>query len=464
MWLDSSMAKNCGCGITLSAKNRDGMCLPCLRKGSSPERVMTEVRRLLVRPEIRSSFANARPHAFLVALRDELGMSQRRIGTYTEISQSTISRYLAGPRDADRDMMLKLVDGFNLPRALVIPEHEADAAAVKGAPRSAGPLGEMTPGATAEWRENEMTIDEIDKALADLRVAVPEVQRLNDLEGGSARLRVWASEFVDLADQVTQQNLDGQRERIAAQLKSELSMLTGWLNYDGGDQAKTRQYWNTALVHAQLSENPLHEVYALESLAAQATYYLARPKEAVAFARRAQTLSGASSSPRIRSLLELREACAWAVMNDERQFMRHYKLAEAYFDRSNHENDPEWINFYGESELRGLFALAMNDLQKPAVAETHFATAFAEVEDGFSRNRLYYASMLAKTRLLLGDATGAAEVADERFFVEAADTGSVRTRNHAYGILTLAAASQTADARIIRERAIAADYLRDTDG
>jgi len=425
---------------------------------------MTEVRRLLVRPEIKAAFANAQPHDFLVALRDELNMSQRTIATFTGISQTTIHRYLAGPRDAKRDHMLKLVNGFELPPALVVPEHVVDPPVGSPTTHSIGSLADMTSRATTQWRENEMDIDQIDKALADLRAAAPELQRLNDLDGGSARLRVMAGEFVDLADRVAQQNLDPRRGRLAARLKGELSMLTGWLNYDGGDQVRARQYWNTALLHAQLSEDPLHEVYALESLAAQATYYLARPKEAVAFSRRAQTLAGTRCGPRIRSLLELREACAWAVMNDEQQFLRHYKLAEAHFDRSGSTDEPEWVRFYGESELKGLFALAMGDLAKPAAAEERFAGALAEVEDGFSRNRLYYASMLAKTRLLLGDATGAAEIADHRFFAAAAQTGSARTRNHAQAILTMATASTTAGAKTIREHAVAAEFVRSPHG
>lgn len=409
--------------------------------------------------EIRQALADAYPHPFVRALIDEVELTQRTVADYTRISQTSINRYYNDPwKRASREHMLQFAEGFDVPTAMVVPDvGETSASALQTS--RARSLGAQPPSATAEWREQEMTHDQVDQLLADLANAAPTLQQYNDLHGGSAQLRTMADRFVDMADTVCQQNLDPKRAQEAARLKGELSMLAGWLHYDGGNQAATRQYWTIALIDASVNESRAHEVYALESLSAQATYYLARPREAVDFARRAQNLHNGRESSRIRSLLELREACAWAVMNDEKQFLHHYKLAEAHLDGTNIDHDPDWIKFYGDSELKGLYALALLDLEKPKLAEPHFVTAFEEVASGYTRNRLYYGAMLAKTRLVIGDAPGAAEIVDEEFLQAALDTGSLRTRKHVEAVLSLASASRSRDAKVIRDRAQEVGYL-----
>ncbi len=438
------------------------MCTACVRKQRSPVPVKAQVSLLLTRRAIKQALADAYPHMFVRALLDEVHLTQRTIAAYTQISQSSIHRYAHEPsKSASREHMLQFARGFDIPTAMVVPDIN-DAPATDRQPRTARSLGAQPPSATAEWREKAMTLDQVDQALADLANAAPTLQQYNDIDGGSAQLRAMADRFVSMADAVCQQNLDPGRAKEAARVKGELNMLAGWLHYDGGNQAATRQYWTDALVDASVNESRAHEVYALESLSAQATYYLARPREAVEFARRAQNLHNGRESSRIRSLLELREACAWAVMNDEKQFLHHYRLAEAHLDDTDIDHDPDWIRFYGDSELKGLYALALFDLEKPKAAEPHFVTAFEAVGRGYTRNRLYYGAMLAKTRLVVGDASGAAEVVDEEFLKAALGTGSVRTRNHVEAVLSLANSSRSRDAKAIRDRAREVGYLGGT--
>lgn len=439
------------------------MCTACVRKRRSPVPVKAQVSLLLTRREIKQALADAYPHLFVRALVDEIDLTQRTVADYTQISQSSISRYYNDPwKRASREHMLLLAEGFDVPPGMVVPDI-GEALTAAPAANTAHSLRTQLLSAAAKWREKEMTLDQVDQLLADLANAAPTLQQHNDLYGGSAQLRIMADRFADMADAVCQQNLGSSRAQEAARLKGELSMLAGWLHYDGGNQAATRRYWTVALIDASVNENRAHEVYALESLSAQATYYLARPREAVDFARRAQNLHNGRESSRIRSLLELREACAWAVMNDEKQFLHHYKLAQTHLDDTDIEHDPDWIKFYGDSELKGLYALALFDLQKPKLAEPHFVTAFEAVGRGYARNRLYYGAMLAKTRLVLGDAPGAAEVVDENFLKAALDTGSLRTRNHVEAVLSLANYSRSRDAKVIRDRAREVGYLGGTE-
>ncbi|NEC26537.1 hypothetical protein G3I20_08195, partial [Streptomyces sp. SID8111] len=109
----------------------------------------------------------------------------------------------------------------------------------------------------------------------------------------------------------------------------------------------------------------------------------------------AQRAARPLGSPRLMSLLALREAGGWAGLADRACCEQALARAQAYFERGPAEADPEWMSFYGEAELEGLEAQCWSTLGDWPRAARHARRA-AELQDPhFTRNIALYTAELA---------------------------------------------------------------------
>ncbi|GGO88842.1 hypothetical protein GCM10012280_30590 [Wenjunlia tyrosinilytica] len=201
--------------------------------------------------------------------------------------------------------------------------------------------------------------------------------------------------------------------RVAGLLHSgagELAISVGWLAHDCGRLDDARSYYAEALSTARMAGDP-----ALEAHAFCNTAFLARdagrPREAVRAAQAARQAAKKLSSPRLMSLLSLREAGGWAGLRDRSSCERALKHAHRQFDKGPGDRDPEWMSFFGPGELAGLEAQCWSALGDYERAAEHARRA-VEFQDGhFVRNIALFTAELAH------DLTGRGEV------VEAAHQG-----------------------------------------
>ncbi|KES07055.1 hypothetical protein BU52_10685 [Streptomyces toyocaensis] len=187
------------------------------------------------------------------------------------------------------------------------------------------------------------------------------------------------------------------RQRTADRLYSgagELAISVGWLAHDSGRFDDARSHYAEALATSRVTGDAGLEAHAFCN-----TAFLARdagrPREAVRAAQAAQRVARSLGSPRLMSLLALREAGGWAGLADRTGCEQALARAGAYFERGPSEADPEWMSFYGEAELEGLEAQCWSTLGDWPRAARHARRA-AELQDPhFKRNIALYTAELA---------------------------------------------------------------------
>ncbi|MGI5426065.1 hypothetical protein [Streptomyces sp. CA-179760] len=174
----------------------------------------------------------------------------------------------------------------------------------------------------------------------------------------------------------------------------ELAISVGWLAHDSGRFDDARSHYAEALATARMTGDPGLEAHAFCN-----TAFLARdagrPREAVRAAQAAQRVARPVASPRLMSLLALREAGGWAGLADRVGCEQALARAQTLFDRGTSEADPEWMSFYGEAELEGLEAQCWSTLGDWRRAARHARRAADLQDPHFTRNIALYTAELA---------------------------------------------------------------------
>ncbi|WP_405817026.1 hypothetical protein OG241_20750 [Streptomyces sp. NBC_01390] len=186
------------------------------------------------------------------------------------------------------------------------------------------------------------------------------------------------------------------RQATADRLHSgagELAISVGWLAHDSGRFDDARSHYAEALATARVSGDAGLEAHAFCN-----TAFLARdsgrPREAVRAAQAAQRVARPLGSPRLMSLLALREAGGWAGLADRAGCEQALARAQSLFERGPSEADPEWMSFYGEAELEGLEAQCWSTLGDWRRAARHARRAAHLQDPHFTRNIALYTAEL----------------------------------------------------------------------
>ncbi|MGM0359009.1 tetratricopeptide repeat protein [Streptomyces griseoaurantiacus] len=174
----------------------------------------------------------------------------------------------------------------------------------------------------------------------------------------------------------------------------ELALSVGWLAHDSGRLDDARSHYAEALATARTAGDP-----ALEAHAFCNTSFLARdagrPHEALRAAQAGLRAAGPLGSPRLLSLLALREAGGRAGLGDRAACERVLARARSLFAHGPAAADPEWMSFYGEAELEGLEAQCWSVLGDWARAARHARRAARLQDPHFARNTVLYTAELA---------------------------------------------------------------------
>lgn len=192
----------------------------------------------------------------------------------------------------------------------------------------------------------------------------------------------------------------------------ELAVSVGWLAHDSGRFDDARSSYAEALATARVSGDA-----ALEAHAFCNTAFLARdagrPHEAVRAAQAAQAAAKRLGSPRLLSLLALREAGGRAGLGDRGGCERALSRAQSLFGRGPSDADPPWMTFFGEAELAGLEAQSWSALGDHRRAADSARRAVSLQDPHFTRNIALYGAELA-ANLAAGDRPDEAAAAGSR--------------------------------------------------
>lgn len=227
-----------------------------------------------------------------------------------------------------------------------------------------------------------------------LEEAVRRIRLLDDRHGADGLYRRAAAPLraaYALLDAGTTRQATADRLHSGA---GELAISVGWLAHDSGRFDDARSHYAEALATARMTGD-----YALEAHAFCNTAFLARdagrPREAVRAAQAAQRVGRPLGSPRLMSLLALREAGGWAGLADRTGCEQALVRAQALYDRGPCDSDPEWMSFYGQAELEGLKAQCWSTLGDWPRAARHARRAADLQDPHFTRNIALYTAELA---------------------------------------------------------------------
>jgi len=255
---------------------------------------------------------------------------------------------------------------------------------------SLGPLG-LAADATAAGRPVRRAGTGEAGALEE---AVRRIRLLDDRHGADGLYRRAAA---PLRAAYALLDAGATRQTTADRLHSgagELAISVGWLAHDSGRFDDARSHYAEALATARVTGDD-----ALEAHAFCNTAFLARdagrPREAVRAAQAAQRVARPLGSPRLMSLLALREAGGWAGLADRTGCEQALARAQAFFERGLSDADPEWMSFYGEAELEGLEAQCWSTLGDWRRAARHARRAADLQDPHFTRNIALYTAELA---------------------------------------------------------------------
>ncbi|WP_381798275.1 tetratricopeptide repeat protein [Streptomyces niveus] len=174
----------------------------------------------------------------------------------------------------------------------------------------------------------------------------------------------------------------------------ELAITVGWLAHDSGRFDDARSHYAEALATARVAGDPGLEAHAFCN-----TSFLARDggrhREAVRAAQAGRRAATELASPRLLSLLALREAGGWAGLGDRTGCEQSLGQAHTFFERGPSDDDPEWMSFFGEPELEVLQAQCRAALGDWSAAARHAYRASVLLDPHFTRNLALYRAELA---------------------------------------------------------------------
>ncbi|MCB5910322.1 tetratricopeptide repeat protein [Streptomyces pinistramenti] len=229
---------------------------------------------------------------------------------------------------------------------------------------------------------------------AAVEEAVRQIRLLDDRHGAEGLYRRAAA---PLQSAYALLDAGAQRRSVSDRLHAgagELAISVGWLAHDSGRFDDARSYYAEALATARICSDR-----ALEAHAFCNTAFLARdagrPREAVRAAQAAQQAARRLASPRLLSLLALREAGGCALLADRSGCQQALLRAQRLFGRGPADPDPEWMSFYGEAELEGLEAQCWSALGEGGRAAEHARRAVALQNPHFTRNIALFTAELA---------------------------------------------------------------------
>ncbi|MDH6110573.1 hypothetical protein P3T36_006173 [Kitasatospora sp. MAP12-15] len=246
---------------------------------------------------------------------------------------------------------------------------------------------------------------------ADVRVveqAVRDIRLADDLHGADTLFEQAGESLRRAYLLLNEGDYSPGTERRLQSTAGELAISVGWLAHDSNRLADARSFYAEALATARMADDTALEAHVFCNSAFLARD-AGRPREALRAAQAGQSAARRLDSDRLLSLLAMREAGAWAVLQDRPAFERALVRARVLFERGDCEADPEWMSFYGEAELAGLEAQCWSSLGEWDRASEQAGLAMALQEPHFVRNRALYTAELAHDRLGRGDLAGAAE-------------------------------------------------------
>lgn len=369
------------------------------------------------------------------------GIYPSMIARRCDLTPSRVGEVMAGRRQLQHmDVIERIADGLRIPgHMLGLARRSWETPAVL-ATEERKPPKIVVPEPMAPAAVPSAEVDSIlaltvrtnpnPSKLQALRCSIEDYWRRDDQHGGEAlrpavvgQLRYVVGLLKESRPAPVRQGLYG----VAA----ELARLTGWTHFDARQYSQARAYFKEALHFAKEVDDREFMANVLACMSLQATYE-DKPGDALAFVAAAQdeARAAAGTTPRVLSMLSLREAFAHASLGS--RTATHEAIGEAHrqFEQIQHNDpDPAWVTYFDEPKLIVDTGIAHGRLGEVATAEPLIADALRRENSANHRGRAFHAFWLARTQLKLGKLDRACQTATEAL-EPASSVASERVAGH----------------------------------
>lgn len=371
------------------------------------------------------------------------GIYPSMIGRQCELTPSRVGEVIAGQRQLlHMDVIERIADGLRIPGhmlglarrewetpvALAVAEREPpEPVHLPAGPR---PLAALPGVEVDSILALAAGTNPSPSTLQALRSSIEDYWRRDDEHGGET-LRPAVAGQLRYVEGLLKDRRPTQIQHGLYGVAAELARLTGWTYFDARQYHQARAYFSEALQLARAIDDHPFMANVLACMSLQATYQ-DKPADALGLVSAAQDQARAATgtTPRVRSMLAMREAFAHAALGDKRAAHTAISEAHSQFERIRPgDPDPAWVAYFDEPKLIVDTGIAHGRLGEAAIAEPLIADALEREDQSNQRGRAFHAFWLARTQLQRGKVDQACHTATQAL-VPASAVTSERVAGH----------------------------------
>lgn len=238
------------------------------------------------------------------------------------------------------------------------------------------------PGLSSEF------VDYLERDLANLR-------RLDDGHGGQLLARAVELRLAQVVELLRDCSYTVSLARRLFSVAGQMAQMAGWLAFDLGDDGLAQRMYLVGLrAAAAAGDRPLGAL--ILSCIAQQQTWRDRSGDAVSIMNILDPVQQ-PMAPRVRALLAMRRARAFAAAGMHADTARSLDRAFESLDSPHDEQDPDWVYWMNSAVLSGEASRSYLLLSDRDRAETHLADGLSQVSEEATRDRLLYGLSLALT-------------------------------------------------------------------
>jgi tetratricopeptide (TPR) repeat protein len=205
-------------------------------------------------------------------------------------------------------------------------------------------------------------------------------------------------------------------------LAAQVSHLTGWMAYDAGLRSAGQRYYIGALRSARTAGDNAFGAFILAEMGVHVSE-AGRTAERVDLISTAIDNAPRTLSPYTQSFLHLHKAEALSRDGDHRKAGTALNRAVALWERHTTEENPDWLNWFGEAQLKSTEGKV---LLRSGQVERATGSLETSVKRAAPRDKAVRSSRLAEARLAGGDLDGALDAANYGVGLLESSVSSVR--------------------------------------
>ncbi|MEW2165864.1 helix-turn-helix transcriptional regulator [Streptomyces sp. NPDC007084] len=367
--------------------------------------------RLLTDPEMINA-CTVRDFAVVFRLvKARAGVYPSMIARRCDLTPSRVGEVISGRRQLlHMDVVERIADGLRIPghmlglarrswetpQALVAADREAPHSPHPDQPEFASLPGADVDGILALASQNSLSTATLDA----FRSSIEDYWRRDDQHGGETLRPAIVGQLRHVVGLLKESRPPIIQSGLYA-IAAELARLTGWTYFDARQYNQARAYFTEALHLAKEIDDRQFMANVLACMSLQGTYQ-DKPGDSLAFVTAAQdrARSDLATTPRVLSMLSMREAFAHATLGNRESTHRAIGEAHRHFEliRGN-DPDPSWVTYFDDTKLIVDTGIAHGRLGEAATAEPLIADALRREARTNQRGRAFHSFWLARTQL-----------------------------------------------------------------